>query len=122
MKKRPSQKTVAQQIRQGMRELEQAMKDGKPLHELLTARVVEIPEPTVYDATAVRRTRLRLHVSQVLFAKLLGVSVELVEHWEQGICVPRGAVRRLLDEVNMNPDGFLGRHIGTPGRSSRRAG
>jgi DNA-binding transcriptional regulator YiaG len=54
---------------------------------------------------------MRLRVSQAVLAKLLGVSVELVEHWEQGVCEPRRAIRRLLDEIARDPAGFLRRHI-----------
>jgi len=122
MKKTTNRSTVAKRIAEGMRELEQAMKAGKPLHELLTARTVEIPDPSAYDARSVRRTRLALHVSQAVFAKLLGVSAELVEHWEQGRAVPRGAVRRLLDEINLNPSDFLSRHLAAANRRTRKAG
>jgi DNA-binding transcriptional regulator YiaG len=111
MKRIAKKKTVAQRIAEGMRELEHAMETGKPLHELFTVRTVEVPEPSAYDAKTVRRTRERLRVSQGIFAKLVGVSVELVEHWEQGVCVPRGTVRRLLDEINRDPDDFARRHI-----------
>jgi DNA-binding transcriptional regulator YiaG len=109
--KTTKQKTVAERIAEGMGELVEAMRTGKPLHELFTVRTVEIPDPAVYDARAVRATRRRLSVSQAIFARLLGVSVELVEHWEQGLSVPRPVVRRLLDEVNRDPDGFRERHF-----------
>lgn len=104
-------KTVAQRITQAMAELEEVMAKGCRPEELFTVRTVEIPDPTPYAAKDVRATRDRLRVSQAIFAKLLGVSTELVEHWEQGICAPRGIARRLLDEVNRDPAGYLSRHL-----------
>ncbi|HSZ54493.1 MAG TPA: hypothetical protein VK797_02450 [Tepidisphaeraceae bacterium] len=122
MKKRKRRKTVAERITAGMRELEKAMRSGKPLHEMFTVRTVEVPDPPVYDAKAIRGVRRRLGVSQAIFAKLVGVSVELVEHWEQGVCAPRPVARRLLDEIMHDPDDFLHRRIGPQARRLKRAG
>jgi DNA-binding transcriptional regulator YiaG len=72
----------------------------------VTVREVEIPPPTGYSASAVRATRDRLRVSVAVFARLLGVSAKLVEHWEQGRRVPSSLAARLLDRVNADPDGF----------------
>lgn len=109
--KQNKRRTVAQRIAQGMLELEQVMESGRAPHEVFTVRTVEISDPAVYRAKDVRATRDRLHVSQTIFAKLIGVSPELVEHWEQGICAPRGIARRLLDEINRDPSDFLRRHL-----------
>jgi len=99
--------TGAQQIMAGMRELEAALKSGKPLREVLTVREVTIAEPGAYDAKKVKQTRERLGVSQAVFAELVGVSKELVEHWEQGISQPRAVARRLLDLINRDPKRFM---------------
>ena len=111
---------VAQRLALAMDELQAAMASDKPLHELFTIRTVEVPDPAVYDARAVRRTRARLNVSQAVFARLVGVSPELVEHWEQGRSVPRPVVRRLLDEINRDPGGFLTRHTAIDSRPPMR--
>ena len=104
-------KTVARRIAQGMAELEHVMASGRSPRDVFTMRTVEIASPATYGARQVRATRNRLNVSQAVFAKLLGVSAELVEHWEQGVCLPRGIARRLLDEINHDPADFLSRHI-----------
>jgi putative transcriptional regulator len=116
--------TVAQRIHRGMDELEQAMRGDatRPLTEFFTIRTVEVPDPATYDARAVKRVRDRLHVSQAVFAKLLGVSVELVENWEQDLSTPRPLARRLLDEISQNPSDFLNRNIGHAPSRLRRAG
>lgn len=73
----------------------------------LAIHQVEIPEPGRYDATAVRATRRRLGVSQAVFGRLVGVSPQLVEHWEQGRRVPAPLARRLLDKINEDPSSYL---------------
>jgi transcriptional regulator with XRE-family HTH domain len=42
-------------------------------------------------------------LTQRLFAGLIGTSVELVEHWEQGRREPGTLARRLLDEIARDP-------------------
>jgi DNA-binding transcriptional regulator YiaG len=69
-----------------------------------TVRTVELPdEPVAYDGAAVRATRDRIAASQVVFARLLGVSPMLVRAWEQGQRSPALWARRWLDEVNREP-------------------
>ena len=58
-------------------------------------------------------------MSQAVFAKVMGVSTELVQHWEQGIREPSGIARRLLDRVNADPAAFL---AGIVRRVAGRAG
>jgi DNA-binding transcriptional regulator YiaG len=82
-------------------ELERA---GIPLETRLTVRTIEAPDaPALYNAPSVRRTRDLLGVSQSLFAQLLGVSSVLVASWERGARIPAPWARRLLDEINHNP-------------------
>jgi putative transcriptional regulator len=71
----------------------------------MTVRKVEMPDdPKPYTAAAVRATRARLNVSQAVFARLVGVSTVLAQSWEQGTRKPSKLARRLLDEINENPD------------------
>ena len=77
---------------------------GISIESRFTVRTVELPdEPVEYDAAAVRATRDRIAASQVVFARLLGVSPMLVRAWEQGQRSPAPWARRLLDEVNREP-------------------
>ena len=50
-----------------------------------------------YDSEAVKSLRLSLHMTQAMFAGLLGVSQKTVEAWESGRNVPMGPASRVLD-------------------------
>ena len=52
----------------------------------------------------VRRIRQRFSASQSGFAKMLGVSVDTIQNWEQGRCSPTGPARVLLVVADRNPD------------------
>lgn len=73
----------------------------------LTVREVEIPDPTEYTAADVKRLREKLGVSQPIFAQLLGVSPELIAHWEYSLRTPAPLARRLLDKINEDPAAYL---------------
>jgi putative transcriptional regulator len=64
-------------------------------------------QPGRYAPRAVRATRLKLGVSQSVFAELLGVKTKTVQAWEQGSRPPAGAARRLLDQINQDPQRWL---------------
>lgn len=72
-----------------------------------TAHELNLPDPRYYDAKAVRSLRNRMRLTQRAFARLIGASVELVEHWEQGVTTPRPIARRLLDQINRDPESFI---------------
>ncbi|HEY8751889.1 MAG TPA: helix-turn-helix domain-containing protein [Tepidisphaeraceae bacterium] len=69
----------------------------------VTIRHVEIPEPGVHSAAAIRKLRRALGVSQPVFARLMGISTVLVQSWEQGQRIPSQMARRLLDEIAREP-------------------
>ena len=52
----------------------------------------------------VRRIRQRFSASQSGFAKMLGVSVDTIQNWEQGRCIPTGPARVLLVVADRNPE------------------
>jgi putative transcriptional regulator len=71
-----------------------------------TARETVVAPPPSYDAGGVRRIRLRLRVSQTVFAGLLNVSPATVRGWERGARVPDGPSRRLLEMAERHPQAF----------------
>jgi putative transcriptional regulator len=74
----------------------------------LDLRSVEIPgRPKPMKPAEIRSLREGLNASQALFARLLNVSSNAVESWEQGIREPRQATLKLLYIVRKNPNALL---------------
>lgn len=68
----------------------------------ITLREVEalcLPKKRSYRPEDIRRIRTACHVSQAVFAALLGIGKTTVQQWEQGQKKPSGAAQRLLDLV-----------------------
>jgi putative transcriptional regulator len=75
----------------------------------LDLRSVEIPsKPKPMKPADIRALRESLNASQTLFARLLNVSSNAVESWEQGIREPRQATLKLLHITRKNPNVLLG--------------
>ena len=74
----------------------------------LDLRSVEIPpRPKPLKATEIQAMRAAMNASQALFARLLNVSSNAVESWEQGIRQPRQATLKLLHIARKNPGALL---------------
>ena len=56
-----------------------------------------------YDAVDIRKLRKSVKVSQSQFARMIGVSVDAVQNWEQGRRTPRGPAMALLRVFEENP-------------------
>ena len=75
-----------------------------------TVRTVSLNlQPQTYTSDDVKRTRELLGLSQTLFARFLGVSVQTIRAWEQGQRDLSGMANRFLDEVVSNPEYWKGR-------------
>jgi DNA-binding transcriptional regulator YiaG len=66
------------------------------------------PRPKPLKPADIRSLRESLNASQVLFARLLNVSSNAVESWEQGVRQPRQATLKLLHIARRNPNALLG--------------
>ncbi len=74
----------------------------------LDLRTVEIPSrPKPLKPADIRNLREGLNASQALFARLLNVSSNAVESWEQGLREPRQATLKLLHIARKNPNVLL---------------
>lgn len=74
----------------------------------LDLRAVEIPpRPKPMKPAEIRALRAELNASQSLFARLLNVSSNAVESWEQGLREPRQATLKLLHVARKNPEVLL---------------
>ena len=109
MAQRKKRSRAAEDIMHSLRELADLINQGIRPEEKFPTHTVEIPEPAKYGSRAVQSLRQRLGVSQVVFAKMLGVSAVLVRSWEQGTREPSPLARRLLDTVSDDPGRWLGR-------------
>jgi DNA-binding transcriptional regulator YiaG len=77
-------------------------------HKALDLRKVEMPaRPKPLKPADVRSMRESLNASQALFGRLLNVSSNAVESWEQGVRQPRQATLKLLHIVRKNPEALL---------------
>jgi putative transcriptional regulator len=56
------------------------------------------------DKTDIQAIRERYQLSQAEFARLLGISLDTLQNWEQGRRVPRGPARVLLQVVEKHPE------------------
>lgn len=75
----------------------------------LDLRAAEIPPPPKpLKPAEIRALRTSMNASQALFARLLNVSSNAVESWEQGIREPRQATLKLLQIAKKNPGALLG--------------
>jgi|SRR5208337_3764207 len=83
-------------------------KDEGGESKTLDLRTVEIPpRPKPMKPAEIRSLREDLNASQALFARLLNVSSNAVESWEQGIRQPRQATLKLLHIARKSPGALL---------------
>ncbi len=75
----------------------------------LKEEILSLPEePPTFSKTSIKKIRESLHVSQSIFARLLGVSSATIKSWEQGEKEPSSPARKLLQIVIINPKILLG--------------
>ena len=86
----------------------QAEAAGKTAMSAFDLRKAELPaRPKPLKPADIRSVRASLNASQALFARLLNVSSNAVESWEQGIREPRQATLKLLHIAKKNPGVLL---------------
>ena len=82
-----------------------SMRTGEPLERHFTVRTYKAEfTPRDYGPDDVRRVRGLLGLSQVLFARFLGVDANTVRSWEQGTRPPSAIARRFMDEIEADPE------------------
>ena len=85
------------QLLEGVRELGAALRGNK--------KVITRTDRINPDSVAVVRGRMKL--SQGEFARMLGISVDTLQNWEQGRRKPSGAARVLLRVAAKHPKAVL---------------
>ena len=77
----------------------------------ITMRKVEklcLPPKRPFQPEDIRRIRAANHVSQAVFAVIIGTGKTTVQQWEQGQKKPSGPAQRLLDIIDRKGLGALG--------------
>jgi putative transcriptional regulator len=94
------------EIVDALTEFYEALKQGpEAVTKRFTVRTVELDlTPRTYTAEEVKNVRDLLGLSQPLFARFLGVSIQAVHAWENGGKTPSEMARRFLDEIALNPE------------------
>ena len=76
--------------------------------EEIAAQIAEDAAEAMRDAAAyARRVRRKVGLSQVAFARRIGVPVDTVRNWEQGKRAPQGPARALLRIIDRAPETAL---------------
>ena len=91
-------------------DLQQALGDALVYEsgKRIDLRTTEIPAPAKMIRPAqIRAIRRSMNASQIKFAKLLNVSANTVESWEQGVRRPRQAALKLLTIARKRPEVLL---------------
>lgn len=73
--------------------------------------VVKIAPIPNYKAGEIKRIRLKLNLSQVAFAKIIGVSSKTVEAWESGRNIPQGPSQRMLELLDKNGSSIIKNYV-----------
>jgi putative transcriptional regulator len=94
------------EIVEALTEFYETLKQGPDaVAKRYTVRTVEFDlKPRIYTGEEVKRVRDLLGLSQPLFARFLGVSVNAVRAWENGGKKPSDLACRFLDEIALKPD------------------
>lgn len=101
---------MAKRKRKVFEELRMALGDSLRYErgEAMDLRTTDVPAPVKpITPGEIREIRISLHASQSLFAKLINVSANTVESWEQGVRRPRQAALKLLDIARRHPQVLL---------------
>jgi len=82
--------------------------DGKGgfTRRVVDAKAFQHAQKQAWDKS-IAATRHKLGLSQARFARMLGISVRTLHHWEQGRRTPTGAARVLLRVAAVHPEVVL---------------
>jgi putative transcriptional regulator len=105
MKRKPRLSKAGAKIVGALRDFAEALETVGDLSRRFTIRTVELDlEPHVFSPSEIRAVRDQLGLSQPLFARFLGASVQTVRSWEQGSKTPSPIAARFLEEIARSPE------------------
>jgi DNA-binding transcriptional regulator YiaG len=91
-------------------DLKQSLSEARAYEQgkKVALRVSELPPPPKpLSPSQIRAIRQSFNVSQAVFARIINVSPNAVESWEQGVRRPREATLKLLTIANKHPEVLL---------------
>jgi DNA-binding transcriptional regulator YiaG len=91
-------------------DLQQSLSDARAYEQgkRTALRVSQLPPPPKpLTPTQIRAIRQSFHASQAAFARIINVSPNAVESWEQGLRRPRKATLKLLTIAHKHPEILL---------------
>ena len=91
---------VFDDLMQGLHEISE-FEQGKIM---LRVNMVEIAPIERFSASDIRKLRMTLNMSKMVFALVIGVSEKTIESWESGINHPNGSSSRLMQLIKKSPD------------------
>ena len=65
---------------------------------------VSISPVSEFSNLEIKNLRFSLHLTQLAFAQLVGVSIKTIEAWEKGTNSPNGPARRLIGMLKEDPN------------------
>lgn len=94
--------TIYQSVIKGLQEAIDH-EEGRIRAKSYTFEIKPMPE---YDQERIRQIRKQAHMTQKIFAEIMGVSVKTVEAWESGRNKPQGPAKRMLSMMEIEPNIF----------------
>lgn len=100
-----SKKRIGKQIVESLKEFVETLESDVGIEHTFNCRRVEVAfDSGQCDPQVVKKTRQMLRASQPVFAAFLGVSVQTLRSWEQGVNVPSDIAIRFMFEIRLNPE------------------
>jgi putative transcriptional regulator len=99
--------TVENEILEALSEFTDGLEKGDVCQRFNCRQIKLNLHRTAYSPDLVKKTRELLGVSQPLFARFIGASLNTVKAWEQGINPPHLMACRFMDEIRRNPKYWL---------------
>ena len=93
--------TMFQSIMQSFDETIEAAREERLNQTLFVAPVI------TFDAKSIRSLRMRMGLTQTVFAGVLGVSKKTVEAWESGRNIPSGPSLRMMQLLSEQDSQFI---------------
>lgn len=116
-------RSLGQIVGDRLNEFADSLESGEDISVKFTCRKVTLKlDPQPYSPRLVKRTRAILSVSQGIFAKFLGVTVDAVQSWESGRNTPSDMACRFMDEIRHNPKYWRKRLMDSVAQKTEAAG